>query len=152
VEKDVNSVTDGLMHSGGLRLVIERFTGTPGEGRVALINESKAPVRLWRAGSQWGDVVLSFRAQHLKTTIHVVRRPQIYTYNVRSAVLVSVGANYYWSFDFGDGTWEADVPFRQWVCSGARLTALYQVDADPDSLAHDVWVGSLQSEPIDWQT
>jgi hypothetical protein len=139
------------MSSQGLRLVIEGFRGVPGRGRVALVNDSEAPVRVWRAGSQWGDVVLSFRAQRAETNAHIVRRPQIYTVNVRAAVLVPAGARHDWSFDFADGTWEADVPFRQWVGPGAELIAVYRVDADPDSVAYGVWIGSLQSEPVHWR-
>ena len=139
------------IRSRGLRLVIESFVGVPGTGRVALVNESDAPTKVWRMGNQWGDALLSFRGERSALTVHIVRGPQLYTVNVRSTVLIPPGARHYWSFDFGDSTWNADVPFQEWVGPDATLIALYHVDADPDSVAYNVLIADLQSEPVEWR-
>ena len=126
--------------------MIELFVGGPGKGRVALVNESDAPTKVWCTGNQWGDALLSFRAERSALTVHIVPGPQLYTVNVRSTVLIPPGARHHWPFDFGDGTWDADVPFQEWVGPGAELIALYHADADPDSVAYDVLIADLQSD------
>jgi hypothetical protein len=134
-----------------VRLVVERFVGVPGQGSVMLVNDSRDQVRVWRTGSQWGDVLLSFSGHRARAKVHIVRRPQLYTVNVRSAVVVPTRARYKWPFDFTDGTWEPEIPFDEWVGPGTTLTAVYRVDADPDALAYGVLIGTLESKPVAWR-
>lgn len=133
-----------------LLLSVVEFSGTPGTGSVVLANQGDKSVRIWRTGNSWGDNALVFELHKPPIIAHVIRAPQIYTRNVPASVVVSPGDSHVWHFDFGDGSWEIDVPFDELVKPGAELTAVYEAGESPEALANDVWTGCLRSQPARW--
>lgn len=136
------------MNAQPLVLSIQGFSGTPGAGRVVLVNHGDKPVRIWRTGNLWGDTALRFEISRPPIVARVVRKPQNYTVNVPSSVPVPAGGSHTWHFDFGDGSWESDVPFEQMTGTGAEMAAIYEVSESPEALANGVWIGCLRSEPV----
>jgi hypothetical protein len=132
-----------------LTLHLVLLSGLPHpSGTVTLVNEGSADVRLWRTGNEWGDTVLSFEVSRGSDIWRVVRRPQIYTRNVPSSVVVPAGATHEWPFDLGDGEWDADTQIDQLIATGAQLVARYDVPLSPEAAEHGVWTGQLQSQPV----
>lgn len=136
------------MKAQPLVLSIIGLRGMPGAGRVVLANHSDKPVRVWRMGNIWGDTALRFEISRPLIVTRVVRKPQRYTINVPSSVPVPAGGSHTWHFDFGDGSWESDVPFEQMTGTGAEMAAIYEVSESPEALANGVWIGCLRSEPV----
>jgi len=137
------------MNTQLLVLSILGFSGTPGAGRVVLVNQGDKPIRVWRTGNLWGDTALRFEISRPPIVACVIRKPSRYTINVPSSVPVPAGGSHAWHFDFGDGSWESDVPFGQMV--GAELIAIYEASESPEALANGVWTGCLRSEPVRWR-
>ncbi len=138
------------MDSPPLSLHVAGFSGRPGSGSVVLVNHSGGPVRVWRTGNEWGDEALSFELSLERASGRVVRRQQIYTRNVPSTIAVAAGGRHEWAFDFGDGSWEPDVPFEEMLRPGAELSALYEAKECSESIANGVWSGRLRSESVSW--
>ncbi len=136
------------MNAQPLVLSIIGFSGTPGAGRVVLLNRGDKPIRVWRTGNLWGDTALWFELSRPPIVARVVRKPQRYTRNVPSSVPVPAGGSHTWHFDFGDGSWESEIPFEQMTGTGAEIAAIYEVSESPEALANGVWIGSLRSEPV----
>ncbi len=139
------------MNAQSLVLSIMGFSGTPGAGRVILDNHGDKPIRVWLTGNLWGDTALRFEISRPPIVARVVRKPQRYTRNVPSSLVVQAGGSHTWQFDFGDGSWETDVPFGQMVGAGAELIAVYEAGESPEALANGVWTGCLRSEPVRWR-
>ena len=132
-----------------LTLHLVLFSGLPHlSGTVTLVNEGSADVRLWRTGNEWGDTVLSFEVSRGSDTWRFVRRPQVYTRNVPSSVVVPAGATHEWPFDLGDGQWDGDAPIDQLIVAGAQVVARYDVPRSPEAAEHGVWTGELRSQPV----
>lgn len=136
------------MNAQPLVLSILGFSGMPGAGRVVLVNHGDKPIRVWRTGNLWGDTALWFEISRRSIVARVIRKPQRYTRNVPSSVVVQAGGSHTWQFDFGDGSWESDVPFEQMTGTGAEMAAIYEVSESPEALANGVWIGRLRSEPV----
>jgi hypothetical protein len=127
---------------------LELARSRPPAGTVVLVNSGPEAVRVWRMGNSWGDETLSFEVTRGEHVVHVVRAPQEYTRNVPSSVAVPPGGRHELPFDLGDGSWESDEPLDRLAGPGAQLVAVYEVRETPESRAHGVWTGRVESEPV----
>jgi len=120
----------------------------PAAGFVVIHNDSRAPVRVWRTGNEWGDDALFFEVHHGGETARIVRRGQLYTRNVPSAVDVPPASGHEWPFDLGDGTWETTRPDVAAPGGDAQLVAVYSPRESPEAAAAGIWIGEVRSEPV----
>jgi hypothetical protein len=117
-------------------------------GKVVLVNTTRADIRVWRMGNQWGDASLSFEVLQGDQTWHIVRQPQVYTRNVPSSVVVPAGSTHEWLFNLRDGQWDAGAPLDQWIIPGAQLIAIFDVPLSTEAVEQGVWTGQLRSQPV----
>ncbi len=136
------------MSNESLVLEIVDYVGTPGAGTVLLHNRGEATVRVWRTGNHWGDTAIWFELARPPLTTRVARGPQVYTRNVPSSLPIPPGGVHRWSFDFGDGSWESELPLEQVAGAGSELTAVHEVGKSPEALANGVWIGCVRSQPM----
>jgi len=130
-----------------MRAAIELRASSPPAGTVVLVNDGPEPVRVLRAGNEWGDEALTFELDRGGRRTRVVRSPLAHTRNVPSSVPVPAGASHELQFDLGDGTWAAGDPDLLGAPDG-EIVAEYAVDRSPPILANDIWTGRVRSEPV----
>ena len=83
-------------------------TGRPPAGSVVVQNHASTELRIWDMGNTWGDDALSFEVTAGGQSATVKKRPQRYTRNVPSVVVLAPGGQHEIPFDFGDGTWDLE--------------------------------------------
>lgn len=116
-------------------------------GEVVLTNEGKDAIRIWRGGNDWGDGTLSFVVSRGDDATTVTLVAQDYTRNVPSSLEVTAGGSHRFAFDLGDGSWEPVAVFAGLPDGDARLTAVFEITATPESIEHGVWTGQVRSDP-----
>jgi hypothetical protein len=129
-----------------LRLML-RAGSSPPAGSVVLANAGSMDLRIWKTCNEWGDSRLSFEISRGDHIWHVVRRPQVYTRNVPSFVVVPAGGSHEWPFDLGDDDWIADAPVGELMGPPTQVVAVYDVPVSPEAVERAVWTGRLRSEP-----
>jgi hypothetical protein len=117
-------------------------------GAVVLVNTGSAGVSVWQTGNRWGDTVLSFEVLHNGCVWRIVRREQVYTINVPSSFVLPAGSRHEWTFDLGDGDWEAETPIDQLTVPNAQLVAVFDVPPSPEAVDYGVWTGQLRSQTV----
>jgi hypothetical protein len=126
-----------IRQSLSIRLDLLR-TGPPaGVARVA--NEGLEPVRLWANGNSWGDDMLTFVLDGAR----IARTGQEYTRNAPNVTVLAPGAVYAIAFDLGDGTWTSA------ALAGRQLVARLENPNTDETRAHEVWTGTIASDPVD---
>jgi len=120
--------------SDRLTSTVELRSAAPPAGDVAVFNGSDHDVRLFNLGNSWGDDAWSFELGGAA----VRRRPQSYTRNVPSARTIAPDATERFSFDFGDGTWEADA-------AEGKPVAVYHAPPTPEAKELGIFTGPLRS-------
>jgi hypothetical protein len=117
-------------------------------GSVILSNRGGKEIRIWNTANSWGDDVVSFEVLQGERTLHIVHKPQIYTRNVPSSIVVPPGARHRLPFNLGDGSWITETPTGQLVESATEIVALYDVPETVEALKYDVWMGHARSAPV----
>ena len=120
----------------------------PPAGAVVLTNIGDGSVRLRQTGKSWGDDVLSFDVEHEGSSIRFVGRPQVYTRNVSSSLVMPAGGEHRLYFDLVDSSCGIAAPLDRPWHDDARLVAVYAVDETPEAREQGVWVGRIESEPV----
>lgn len=136
------------MDSLALLLKLGSARGPP-TGAVVFSNQSLMVVRVWQTTNSWGDQALSLVARRLHTSWSFDRRNAVYTVNFPLSVAAPPGGAYTWPFDIGDGTWDADGTIDRRVGGGLHLVALYEPANSPEAKQQNVWIGRLESAPVE---
>jgi len=123
-----------------LSLTMQLVPGSLSGNLLFTNEEENASINIWRRGSSWGDVTLSFVLETDDGPVSVTLRPQIYTVNAPFVNPIGAGQVFKLPFDLNDGQWINGGP---WSPEVSELTAIYEVLETPESLQYNVWTGLL---------
>jgi hypothetical protein len=116
---------------------------------VLLTNRSDRSQRIWETWNSWGYYSLSFEVIDRAGEKRVVKKLDTnFTRNFPSSLAIAPGQTYVFDVYFGDGKTWGGFPIRPGEEQTVQIRAVYDIPTTPESTAHNVWTGHLESESI----
>ena len=114
---------------------------------VLLTNTSQDAQMAFLASNSWGYYAVSFEMQLTGNEAILIRKkPQLFSKNTPAAFLIPPGEQMVYPIKLDD-EWEATspLPIADETPVPVAMTAIYKLDATPESARQKIWVGRAQS-------
>jgi hypothetical protein len=123
----------------GLSILVEDASSFS-KVRIAVKNEGRVELRLWKSSNSWGYRNLSI-CLLLKDgrIVQVCRKAEVFSRNIPSSSAVAAGKELAMPVDLGDGWW--DIPKNTNLADVQYLSAVYAVEGTQESQKFGVWTG-----------
>jgi hypothetical protein len=118
---------------------------------VVVKNTSSLPQRIWQEWNSWGYYCLSFELTDAtgKRWIAAKRRDVGWSRNFPRSLTIDPGGIVVIDVPFGDdGPWEG-FPLKKGQQATVKIHAIYEVPESPESTELSVWVGRVESNPVE---
>jgi hypothetical protein len=113
---------------------------------VVVTNVSGNPIRVWREWCSWGYFTLSFQAtDEAGKTTTVKKKDRGWDKNYPDWTTIPPGDHLVFEVSFDEATWQDPPLPEQGKVRTVRLRAIFEVPADQDTKASQIWTGKTLS-------